>query len=130
MYQLINIPIYLLKPHEEVFRDYVYQLIQRIKDDGFLYNPILVDQNSLVILDGHHRFHAACTIGLKNIPCILVDYTDEKIITLQFWRKNISLTRQDIIRAGLNGIRYPPKTTKHTLLINYEIYPTKLLSLR
>lgn len=41
--------------------------------------PIVVDRNSLTILDGHHRHQAAVILGLDKIPVILVDYLSEDI---------------------------------------------------
>jgi len=40
---------------------------------------MLVDKNSFVILDGHHRWAALKNMGAKKIPCIFLDYFDDEI---------------------------------------------------
>lgn len=37
--------------------------------------PIIVDRDTLVILDGRHRYAKAEQLGQDTIPCILIDHT-------------------------------------------------------
>lgn len=56
----------------------VSAVAKSIEKFGFK-NPIIVDKNG-VIVAGHTRFKAAKKLGIKNLPCILVDdLTDEQI---------------------------------------------------
>jgi ParB-like chromosome segregation protein Spo0J len=47
------------------------KLIKEIKKDGFINNPIIVDRNTRIILDGHHRFNAIKFLGLALSPVYL-----------------------------------------------------------
>lgn len=125
-YRIISLPLHILKPHEEIINDHVEELTKEIVYDHCIYRPILVDKNSLVILDGHHRFQAAHKIGLKSMPCVLVNYGDQNLITLKFWRKNVSLTKQQVVQAGIAGKILPPKTTRHILHIEHTWKSTSL----
>jgi len=59
-------------------------LCRSIEEDGFT-TPALVRKQDMVIVDGEHRWRAAQSIGMKEIPCVLVEMTDEqmKIATLR-----------------------------------------------
>jgi predicted nucleic acid-binding Zn-ribbon protein len=54
-------------------------LIDSLRKDGF-YQPLLIAQKGLIhndkytILSGHNRFNAACQLGLKTVPCRIVDF--------------------------------------------------------
>lgn len=67
-----------LKPHEDVIESIVVENINMLKRRCKIV-PIVVDRNSLTILDGHHRHQAAVILGLDKIPVILVDYLSEDI---------------------------------------------------
>jgi hypothetical protein len=41
--------------HEEIIPDVVDKLAAKIQVDGLFTNPIMVDEKSLVVLDGMHR---------------------------------------------------------------------------
>ena len=55
---IILIDIDSLKGHEEVIPDNLETRKNKLLDKGF-YKPIIVDRESLVILDGHHKWTAA-----------------------------------------------------------------------
>ena len=115
------IDIEKLKEHEEVIHNHLHCLCDEIKESKWVY-PILVDEKSLVILDGHHRFNALKKLGISKIPCILIDYQNDDIIHLDSWRDGEVYTKKGVIEHALAGMKFPPKTTKHILLkkINYE----------
>jgi len=68
-----------LLSHRNVVRDRVVSLSSRVLRDGFIKKAIAVDQ-SLVVLDGHHRVEAARAIGLRRIPAVVLDYSSERVI--------------------------------------------------
>ncbi|MEM2882630.1 MAG: ParB N-terminal domain-containing protein [Candidatus Bathyarchaeia archaeon] len=68
-----------LRLHEEVIPSVVRELADRIRADGVFMHPIIVDEGSLVVLDGMHRVAAAREIGYKFIPVCLVDYNNPSI---------------------------------------------------
>ncbi len=57
-----------LKPHEQIKKNYLKKLLHQIKGDGFIDNPIIVDKNTMIILDGHHRFNVLKQLGIKSSP--------------------------------------------------------------
>lgn len=108
------IDINLLKPHEEVkekkaanFSKYAQRKKQlRTK-------PILIDRETNVILDGHHRWHVCKELGCKKIPCCTVDYLNDSSIHVVPRKDDFPVSKKEVIRRGVTGDLYPPKSTKH-----------------
>lgn len=78
-YQIKNIAIGLLKPHEEICPVHLRNLTAQIKKDGCVKDPIIVDKDTMVILDGHHRYNLLKLSGYNFVPCCLVDYQSDDI---------------------------------------------------
>ncbi len=102
----------LLKQHEKVNTNHLKLLFNQIKHDGILNHPIIVDKNTLIILDGHHRFNTLKKLGLSIIPVYLVDYRSKEI-EVSSWREGKKVTKELVIQAGLLGELLRPKTSKH-----------------
>jgi len=105
-----------LKPHEAVCQKRVLGLMGKIKKEGYLKNPVVVDKETLVILDGHHRLAALKKIGLKRIPAFLIDYKNSKV-KVYLRRKELltTLIKEAVIRKALSNQVFPKKTTRHLL---------------
>lgn len=110
-----------LKEHEGILPYHLIELKQEIENDGFLKNPIIVDKNTNIILDGHHRFNSLKQLNCTKILAYFVNYKSPKI-RVKNWRGEKRITKNDVIRAGLTGIKLPAKTSKH-------IIPNKPLNL-
>lgn len=123
------IPLSELRPHEKIIHTHAKSLLKEIRADGVITHPILVDNKTKVILDGHHRYMVAKLLKLAKIPCIVVDYFDEQVVTMIPRRKKIVVTKEDVIQAGITGLLFPHKTTKHTLLIPCDPFPTPIVAL-
>jgi ParB-like chromosome segregation protein Spo0J len=67
-----------LKEHEDVDLKHFKKLLEKIKSDGILKRPIVVDKNTKVVLDGEHRLRVLKEMGYDKIPAILVDYSSPK----------------------------------------------------
>jgi uncharacterized protein (DUF1015 family) len=106
-----------LLSHENIVERRVAYLSARILKDGFIKKAIAVDQSSFVVLDGHHRVEAARAIGLRRIPAIILDYSSEKIVVTPH-----SISKEDVIRAALEGRKFPPKTTKHMISLEGHLF--------
>ncbi len=65
--------------HEEIIPEKMLELVAKMPGDGVFIHPIIVDSNSLVVLDGMHRVAAARKIGFRYIPVCLVDYGNPHI---------------------------------------------------
>lgn len=103
-----KLPPIKLKPVDELFNigeaiDYLYitqletfenhpfsvednkemtELVESIKQNGVI-TPIVVrykDNDKYEIISGHRRTHAAKTAGLKKVPCIIKEMTDEQAV--------------------------------------------------
>jgi ParB-like chromosome segregation protein Spo0J len=111
-----------LKEHEQVSSERLKRLKQDIKKDGFLRNPIVVDKNTNIILDGHHRYQSIKELGCSKIMAQFIDYNSSEI-KVKARRKSETITKEDVIEAGLTGNKLPPKTSRH-------IIPSKQLNLQ
>lgn len=65
--------------HEETIPRLLAQLASDIEHNNEVRNPIIVDSNTSVVLDGMHRVTALREIGCCYLPVCLVDYTSPKI---------------------------------------------------
>src|SRR5512136_1822416 len=72
--------------HEEVIPAVVDQLAESIVKDKVLRHPVMVDKNSLVVLDGMHRVAALRKIGCRRMPVCLVDYNNPAIGLFEWYR--------------------------------------------
>ncbi|WFO75259.1 ParB N-terminal domain-containing protein [Desulfurococcaceae archaeon MEX13E-LK6-19] len=70
--------------HEEIIPEILDWLVEKIKKDKFFKDPIIVDEKTLVVLDGMHRVAATEKLGFPYIPVCLVDY-DNPNIKLGSW---------------------------------------------
>ena len=75
--------------HEEIIPDVVDKLVVKIQADGLFTNPIMVDERSLVVLDGMHRVAAVRKIGYRFMPVCLIDYQTSNVI-LSSWHRLLS----------------------------------------
>jgi ParB-like chromosome segregation protein Spo0J len=115
-----------LKEHEEVEPIYLQKIKKQIQKDGILKRPIVVDKNTKIIIDGHFRFNALKQLGYSKVPVFFIDYNSTDI-TVAAWRDGEIVTKEDVIKAGLNGKKLPPKTSKHMLIItNQKIRISKI----
>jgi hypothetical protein len=110
-----------LKEHEQIRPEYLEKLKEEIKADGILKLSIAVDKNTNVIIDGHHRLHALKKLGAEKIPVTYFDYQTPEIKVLS-WKKNETVTKEQIIQAGMTGKRFPPKFSKHMIENNGKLF--------
>ena len=118
-YNYILISLSKLKFHEEIDREYLEKLKSEILNDGFLRKPIVIDRETKVIIDGHHRAKALIEIGAELIPAIEIDYFSNEFL-VESWRNDVKIKKKDIIKAGLENKLFPPKTSKNLIIINNE----------
>jgi len=110
------IKINKLKSHEAIEPKRLSKLVKRIKRDGYLRNPIVVDRKSLVILDGHHRLYALKVLGCKKVPVYLIDYKSNNVrVYLRRKELIMNLIKKAVITKGKEGKPFPYKTTRHLL---------------
>ncbi|PSH00243.1 MAG: transcriptional regulator [Nanohaloarchaea archaeon SW_4_43_9] len=111
--QIQNIEIRKLNPHEQVIEENLKKVLTSLKVEKRLKEPIIVDKKTRVILDGHHRAKAFALLGLKQIPCKLVNYNSDEITVEP--HQNGEITKEEVIEKGLSNELFPPKTSKHKI---------------
>lgn len=85
-------PIEWLKPHEQCdYVRYVQVFLETASVKGYRW-PIVVDRQTGVILDGHHRFQVALTLQLRCVPAVLVDYLRDDRIGVRLWGSELGTT--------------------------------------
>ncbi len=132
-----------LVSHENVDNDRVLELTREIERDGIIKYPVIVDVNSMIILDGHHRVRALVSLGCQFIPAYLLDYYDDAIVVTSWGTyltaderdgskaQDVSpVTKDTVIVAGLTGRLLPPKTSRHVWPWPYEQRPVSIAVLK
>ncbi|MFQ5919204.1 MAG: ParB N-terminal domain-containing protein [Thermoplasmata archaeon] len=121
----------LLKPHEEFLPELVEETRQAIEADGFVREPLLVEKEHHVILDGHHRYGALLELDIRWIPVYLVDYEDDAVRVETWPGGDVDrVTKEEVLEAALSGNRFPPKTTRHRVELPPGDARVKLKDLR
>lgn len=102
-----------LIPHERVSLSHAaYVLLQMILFRRFD-TPLLIDEKTKTILDGHHRSYVAHRLGFKNVPCYCIDYLTDERIQVYSRRADIPIEKKDVINMALSEKVFPHKTTRH-----------------
>ncbi|AEB28561.1 ParB N-terminal domain-containing protein [Francisella hispaniensis] len=108
-----------LIPSEKISEESANSLYEEIFKSKVWKHPVLVDLNTNIILDGHHRFSVAKKLQLKYIPCILVDF-NSSIVSVTSWRTREKLCKKMILDKALTGDLFDYKTTKNILHTNVD----------
>ena len=105
-----------LRGLEEGIPDNLETRTSKLLSKGF-YKPIIVDRGSMVILDGHHKWTAAKSLGLARVPVIMVDYLVDEGVLVDVWPDcgKESITKTEVLEMGVSGDVFPPKTSRPTL---------------
>lgn len=125
--RLVVLDISELKGHERTQPALLDRIREEIRRDRCLRKPILVADRDLVILDGHHRFEALRQLGCRRIPAYVVDYGSE-VVRVDVWPDATvrAVTKDEVIRRGVTGDPFPPKTSRHRVLVILDERPTAL----
>lgn len=107
-----------LIPHEEINESYLSKIINDINNIGFLKDPLIVDDDTLVVLDGMHRLAALKNLDCKFVPCMTVKYVEEKI-KISKWIRQVSGEDKTIDISKVKNII--SKYIDHKKIINFEI---------
>jgi hypothetical protein len=82
------VPVRSLLEHEETLPHLADKLLLEFKNWANLQNPIIVDENHIV-LDGHHRTYAFKKLAFRYIPVCKIDYFSQSI-GLRYWFRRIN----------------------------------------
>jgi hypothetical protein len=107
------VPVGRLVPHEEHDERRALRLAGHIGRVGVWTAPLVIERDSLVVMDGHHRLRAAQALGLSVLPAVLLSYEDAGVL-LQAWRKGEVWSPAAVLSRGRSGLLLlPRKTTRH-----------------
>ena len=129
-WELVNITN--LRPHERTLPYRVEEMYQKLRKNNFFHKPLLVDQTTMTILDGHHRYTASLRLGLTLIPAIVVDYLEDERVKVEAWppKDPDSVSKQDVLAIALSSELLPPKSSKHTIALTIPRLKVPLSELR
>ena len=114
---VVLVPLQWLKPHEEIKERNRDKLLEMTQRWGGYTKPLIVDQATGAILDGHHRYSVALLLGLKRVPALCVDYLHDERIQVDVWPEcgRDSLNKEEVIEMSLSSSLFPPKTSRHSI---------------
>jgi L-serine kinase (ADP) len=122
------LPIGELKPHEQIEESNALDLVAFLRRTRVLADPIWVARGSSVILNGHHRVEALRRLGAERVPAWVLDY-DSELVHLERWHPGPPIAKAEVVRRAREGRLFPPKTTRHRLLLDLPARPTPLADL-
>jgi hypothetical protein len=93
--ELAILPLEKLRPHEETIPAAVSILREELLHDEVQFDPVIVDSNTMTILDGMHRHRALIEISAKSCLVCAVDYTDKRV-KVSRWLRSVSLQEQSV----------------------------------
>lgn len=122
----------VLKPLEKVFPYHLKNLATMIIEDGFVKCPIIADRNTGIVLDGSHRYIFFLGEGYLEVPVRFVNYTEDEHIRVgthlvhrYLCEEECGISKGEVIRRGLYGDLFPPRTTRHFFPFR-KLYPIDL----
>ncbi len=98
--------------HEETIPEVVQALAADLLKDSVLRHPVIVDEKTIVVLDGMHRAAALRAIGCVRIPVCFVDY-DNPSIRVDTWYRAFS--KQDTRSLIEELTRWNIRTTESNI---------------
>ena len=75
----------VLKPHERYVERRVVEVKESILKSRCLMRPLIVDGETLTVIDGAHRLEALLRLGVSRAPLLSVNYLGEDEIRVERW---------------------------------------------
>ena len=107
-----------LLPHEKVNSAHVDELKELIQNHKFFTKPIIIDQKTKLIIDGHHRFNAAMALGLSFVPVFEINYHQNRIKAFKASVDGSLYSKALIIKRAIARELYESKDTCHVFVVN------------
>jgi hypothetical protein len=127
MSKFILLSVASLLESEGVESQRVSEIVRNILRQGLWTEPVCIDKDSRVVMDGHHRLAAARVLCLAFIPVSLFSYEDVRVSARI---DGYEVSPVEILRRGLTRNPYPPKTTRHVFPARREKCSVSLDKLR
>ncbi|OOG43732.1 hypothetical protein B0E51_01180 [Rhodanobacter sp. C05] len=97
-------------PSEEHDPSHAVNLATSMRETGVWQIPIILERESLAVMDGHHRLAASKLLGLRYVPALLLDYSNVRVAAR---RAGFVVTPEAILQRARMCDLYPSKTTQH-----------------
>ncbi|MFC1877391.1 hypothetical protein ACFL2E_09015 [Thermodesulfobacteriota bacterium] len=106
-----------LLQHEQILPHKASKLIYEFKNLAHLQNPVIVDENH-VVLDGNHRTHVFKALNFRYIPVCKIDYLNDNTKLRRWFRLLGHISNIDIIKDTFesSGCRLHPVPNKSSLM--------------
>jgi hypothetical protein len=118
-FQISMVEVDELKPHEEVIDSIVRKLADEVTREEKLRDPLIVDREYHIILDGMHRFNSLKQLKCRFIPCCLVDY-DSPLIKVGSWFRLFRVEKEDVTAEELLREAKLNYSKQHVDLENFD----------
>lgn len=114
--KIVLVDIQKLVAHEKIDRARFTVVLSQIRACGKVQRPVIVDKDSGVILDGHHRVQVLRKLGAIKAPVMYVRYTDNDI-QVYLRRKEVlmEMIKRYVVERALSHALFPSKTTRHRI---------------
>jgi hypothetical protein len=110
------VPVSSLVPHEEIIPEAANELILEFSNWTNLQNPVIVDDNNMV-LDGHHRFFVFKALHFRFIPVCRINYL-KKSVQLRYWFRILECTvGHEQIRAIIASMQASLRTIPDKVIL-------------
>jgi L-serine kinase (ADP) len=67
-------------------------------------------------------------LGAERVPAWVLDYESD-LVRLERWHPGPPISKSEVVRRAEEGRLFPPKTTRHRLLLDLPARPTPLAEL-
>ncbi len=102
--ELQVVPVDALLQHEETISEPLRKLTLALKNQVHLHNPIIIDENNIV-LDGNHRAFAFKKLNFKHIAACRINYF-HKETKLRYWYRHFTnAPRLSLIKATVEKLK-------------------------
>ncbi|MCE4607801.1 MAG: ParB N-terminal domain-containing protein [Caldisphaeraceae archaeon] len=85
------VDVSMLKYHELAFMSHVKYLMAKIEKRGIIRKPIIVDKDTMGVIDGVHRATTLRMLKARYIPAFLIDYINDEEIVVDKWFRTYTL---------------------------------------
>jgi hypothetical protein len=122
--ELKVVPVKTLLQHEQIIPHKAGRLTYEFKNLAHLQNPIIVDEN-YVVLDGNHRTHVFNALNFKYIPVCKIDYLNDST-KLRCWFRllgqvpNIGIVEKTFESSGCRLHKVPDKSSLMEILETHK----------
>jgi len=115
--ELEIVPVAELLQHEQIIPHKASRLTYEFKNLAHLQNPVIVDENR-VVLDGNHRMHVFKALNFRHIPVCKIDYLNANTKLRCWFRMLGQIPKNDIIVKVFesSGCRLHPVPDKTALM--------------